>query len=154
MWFMTTYFLSFILKALFTLRVVAAQMPNCCRMLAVFLVLSLTFSSVSCAPLSRPPKRRNTWYQPVATAAEKVLSSAAELLRLQKPPFTFHMDANGAKESLETLCGRISGQNLSHLVSKTQTQHCATYLSSKLLMRMRVRQLCSANCMANRDGKP
>lgn len=52
------------------------------------------------AVLSRPAKRRNTWYEPVFTAAEKVLASASSLLHLQTPPFTFHMDHEGSREAL------------------------------------------------------
>ena len=64
------------------------------------LVFLLALSCGNCVPLSRPAKRRNTWYQPVASAAQKVLSGAAELLLLQQPPFVFHMDAAGAMESM------------------------------------------------------
>ena len=52
------------------------------------------------ATLGRPAKRRNSWYSPVATAAENLLSRAGELLHLTTPPLTFHMDNVGAKANL------------------------------------------------------
>ena len=65
----------------------------------LFLLL-LSFGFGYAAPTSRPPKRRNTWYQPVASAAENMLRNAGELLQLRTPPFTYHMDTDGAKASL------------------------------------------------------
>ena len=69
------------------------------RLAPTFSLLCLLLAPAD-AVLSRPTKRRNTWYAPVASAAEKVLSSAFQLLHLQTPPFTFHMDAEGSKEAL------------------------------------------------------
>ena len=68
-------------------------------MLAVA-ALALVLCPSNAAPLSRSAKRRNTWYHPVATAAERVLASAADLLHLKQPPFMFHMDDEQAKERL------------------------------------------------------
>ena len=67
-------------------------------MLRLLLVALLAAGSDSV--LSRPEKRRNAWYVPVASAAQQVLTKAAELLNLQTPPFVYHMDQEGAKDEL------------------------------------------------------
>ena len=72
------------------------------RIAPIFALLCVLLTPAA-AVLSRPAKRRNTWYQPVASAAEKLLASASELLHLQTPAFTFHMFAEGSKEALADL---------------------------------------------------
>ena len=64
-------------------------------------LLCVLVPGANAAPLTgRHAKRRNTWYEPVASASEKLLARAAEALQLRTPPFTFHMYEDGAKESL------------------------------------------------------
>ena len=67
------------------------------RLLALLCVL---LPAANAAPLGRQPKRRNTWYEPVLSAPERLLSRAAEALHLQAPPFTFHMFEDGSRERL------------------------------------------------------
>ena len=74
-------------------------MVKCWRIHRFVLLWALS-SLAHAAPLSRPQKRRNTWYTPVASAAERVLTSASELLHLRAPQFTFHMDMENAMENL------------------------------------------------------
>ena len=69
----------------------------------------------------RHQKRKNTWYVPRATAAEQVLSRAAELLHISTPPLVFHSQDDGAKANLidalwgqtwtETIASRFSDAN-------------------------------------------
>ena len=70
----------------------------CIRSLAL---LCAVLSLGDAAPLDRGrAKRRNTWYEPVLSAADSLLDRCSELLHLQTPSFAFHMDADGARESL------------------------------------------------------
>ena len=74
-------------------------MVKCWRIHRFVLLWALS-SLAHAAPLSRRQKRRNTWYTPVASAAERVLTSASELLHLRAPQFTFHMDMENALENV------------------------------------------------------
>jgi hypothetical protein len=64
---------------------------------ALFILLLLGAGEASPKQYKR---RRNTWYVPVATAAEQVLSRAAELLHISSPPLVFHSQDDGAKNNL------------------------------------------------------
>ena len=73
------------------------ELPHIRSLALLCAVLSLG----DAAPLDRGrAKRRNTWYQPVLSAADSLLDRCSELLHLQTPSFAFHMDADGARESL------------------------------------------------------
>ena len=67
---------------------------------ALRLLLCLLVPGANAVPLGRPVKRRNSWYVPVLSEAERVLIRAAEALHLRTPAFTFHMYDDGAKEKL------------------------------------------------------
>ena len=85
---------------------------------ALFILLLLGAGEASPKQYKR---RRNTWYVPVATAAEQVLSRAAELLHISTPPLVFHSQDDGAKNNLidalwgqtwpETIASRFSDAN-------------------------------------------
>ena len=67
------------------------------------LLLCLLVPGANAVPLGRPVKRRNSWYVPVLSGAERLLVRAAEALHLRTPAFTFHMYDDGAKEKLVDL---------------------------------------------------
>ena len=65
-----------------------------------FVVAVLVATVAAPTGLSRGAKRRNTWYEGSVSAAETVLTRAAELLHISKPPFVYHADQEGAKNEL------------------------------------------------------
>ena len=67
---------------------------------ALIALLSVLLPAANAAPLGRPAKRRNSWYEPVLSGSERLLSRAAEALHLRAPPFTFHMNDEGSRERL------------------------------------------------------
>ena len=63
------------------------------RLRGLIALLCVLVPGATAAPLGRQPKRRNSWYEPVASATEQLLARAAEALQLRTPPFVFHMCA-------------------------------------------------------------
>ena len=70
------------------------------RLRGIIALLCVLVPGANAAPLGRQPKRRNTWYEPVASATEQLLARAAEALQLRTPPFVFHMLAPEGKNML------------------------------------------------------
>lgn len=64
------------------------------------LVALVALVGAASAPIGRPAKRSNTWYEPVVSAAVRLVETATELLAIKRPAHVYHSDEPGARIQL------------------------------------------------------